>query len=344
MNARERESLLKTFGLSFLSLFLVTLLALIFYHREQVRFYQDRILAEMVTFSYSLEGGVFDVDFVAPAAGERLGRLEVGDGEVYALFALNDSERRLKVIYPFEGYREGISRQYFKSGMILLAALVTLLLFSLFFARYALHPLRDALRLMEEFLKDIIHDLNTPVTAIILNAQLLRRRHEDAEIRRIETSARTIGSLYKNLEVLNRELPVERTEVELQGFFEERLEYYRTLFPSLNFSLEGGRCVRTLNREAFVRIIDNILSNACKYNVPGGSVAVSWDETEVRVRDTGIGIKDPQRVFERFYKESERGLGLGLNIVKKLSEEAGLAVELHSLKGSGTTVTLRFVG
>jgi two-component system OmpR family sensor kinase len=340
LNARERESLLKTFGISFLSLLVVSIIALLFYNNEQKHVYDAQLLARMQTFSYALEGDAFEVDFIPPAKGEKLSVLQVGDDEVYALFVLPDTERRLKVILPYEIYADGIGGQHRKTLLILALVTAVLLLFSSFFALYALRPLRDALRLMEEFLKDIIHDLNTPVTAITLNTQLLRRRYRDEEIGRIETSAKTIGSLYKNLEALSRELPLEPERVELEPFFAERVAYYRVLYPALTFTVHGGAVSVRLNRDAFTRIVDNLLSNACKYNVPDGTVEIAFNGERVVIRDTGVGIDDTRRAFERFYRESDRGLGMGLNIVRKLSRQMGIGIELKSEKGSGTTAVL----
>ena len=66
-----------------------------------------------------------------------------------------------------------------------------------------MRPMRQALFLLENFLKDIIHDLNTPATSILLNSKLLRKRGDFEEIERIELSAQSIASLYKNLEFMS---------------------------------------------------------------------------------------------------------------------------------------------
>ncbi len=340
MNRHEKEAFAKTFGIFFIALSLVSGIALFFYDKEQEHHYHQQIFSDMVAYSYALEGTAFNVDFIKPAENEVLAALQVKEGEVYSLFALPDTQIRLKVVMPFDVYQQGIEQQDSKTFMLSALLVVTLLLFSLLFSLYALRPLRDAVGLMEEFLKDIIHDLNTPVTSILLNTQLLRRRHDDVELKRIETSAKTVGSLYKNLEVLNRDLPMRSEQVELVPFFEERVAYYKVLFPALTFSLKGEPVSVAVNRDAFTRIIDNLLSNACKYNVAEGTVEIVFDEKQITIRDTGIGIENTKKVFERFYKESDRGLGLGLNIVKKLARQMGIGVELQSKKGVGTVFIL----
>ena len=91
-----------------------------------------------------------------------------------------------------------------------------------------------------------------------------------------------------------------------------------------------------------IRILDNLLSNAAKYNKPGGSVTVTLTQSHLIVQDTGKGIENPQKVLQRYYKEQERGLGLGLHIVQKLCNELNINLEIQSTKGRGTIVILDF--
>lgn len=340
MNRHEKEALFKTFAIFFVSLTVASSIALFFYHNEQMRYYREQIFSKMVAFSYSLEGKDFEVDFLDASENEKLAALQVEGGEVFSVFALPDTQIRLKVLMPYKIYQEGIVAQEKKTVRLAVELVIVLLVLSLVFAFYALRPLRDALKLMEEFLKDIIHDLNTPVTSIVLNTQLLHRRYDDAELKRIETSARTIGSLYKNLEVLNRELPMHAESFDLLPFFDERIAYYKMLYPALTFILKGASAEASVNRDAFTRIIDNLLSNACKYNAAQGTVEIVFDAETITIRDTGTGIENTGKAFERFYKEHDRGLGLGLNIVKKLSQQMGIDVDLSSEKGKGTTFVL----
>lgn len=99
-------------------------------------------------------------------------------------------------------------------------------------------------------------------------------------------------------------------------------------------------------------VLDNLLANAIAYTEEGDvGVAVSADDTEVRitVRDTGIGIPetDLERVFERFYRvdrgrSRERGgTGLGLSLVRNAVERAHGTVAIESRQGDGTSVTVR---
>ncbi|MBN1700000.1 MAG: response regulator [Spirochaetales bacterium] len=103
------------------------------------------------------------------------------------------------------------------------------------------------------------------------------------------------------------------------------------------------------------RIINNLVENAIKYTDPGGSIRVSlWGkENDVLfgVRDTGTGIpKDClDTIFRPYYqlshrKRSSRGIGMGLNIVKKITEEAGGDITVQSKEGKGSEFVIRLPG
>lgn len=106
------------------------------------------------------------------------------------------------------------------------------------------------------------------------------------------------------------------------------------------------------NRGLMVELIDNLVQNAIRYNIPDGSVAVAvrpkGNQVELKVVDTGIGIprEDRERVFERFYRVDKSrsretgGTGLGLAIVKHIVELHDGEIELNSTVGQGTEITV----
>ena len=107
-------------------------------------------------------------------------------------------------------------------------------------------------------------------------------------------------------------------------------------------------------RGLLYEIVQNLCSNAVKYNVDGGSVDVSVLKKDghvvLTVADTGIGIppEDQSRVFERFYRvdkshsKASGGTGLGLSIVKHAAQYHNADIRLQSTPGKGTTVTVTF--
>jgi two-component system, OmpR family, sensor kinase len=248
-----------------------------------------------------------------------------------------------KVILPQKQYDTRLDELVSKVVWVYMGVIFFIGVFAFAFALYALYPLRKALHLMEDFLKDVIHDLNTPVTSMLLNIKSLLKKSPSQELERIELGARTIASLYQNLEVLHKGFIPQNTAIDLHAFLPLRIKPFEKLYPSLRFTLQTQPFVIHADPDALVRIVDNIVSNACKYNSKGGSVNVRNEGNVVFIEDSGVGIKRCDLVFERYYKEGSRGLGLGLHIVKSLCDAMRIGIEISSKEGAGTCVILRFL-
>jgi signal transduction histidine kinase len=117
----------------------------------------------------------------------------------------------------------------------------------------------------------------------------------------------------------------------------------------------GADLVAHTSREALLTIVNNLVSNACKYNAEGGSVWVrarpEGEGLVVEVEDTGIGIprSHQDRIFERFYRVDEgrgrvSGAGVGLAIVKHFAQAVGGQVSVRSHEGRGSTFQLVLPG
>ena len=99
-----------------------------------------------------------------------------------------------------------------------------------------------------------------------------------------------------------------------------------------------------IDKESFVRLIHNLISNAIKYNTVGGSIDITLEKNSITIKDTGIGIpKEHQKeIYERFYRATNQvgGFGLGLNIVHKVCEAYGIEISLTSKVNEGSTFVL----
>jgi two-component system, OmpR family, sensor kinase len=329
----EKESFLKSFALYFITIEL--LIAFLIYHNyhEDVTAHKQQLFLEMKNFNFNFEGEKFGLDFVKKRSEAPLIELQESSSELYTLFPLPGNDKYLlKVFYDrakFNALTDALLHRYVLF-MLLLSAVVAAMSYG--FARYTLGPLRGALALTDRFIKDIIHDLNTPVSAILVNTAMLPRT--DKAVRRIEKSARSLGMLYRNLQEYQGGLPQQRETFPLDALVEERLAFFRDLYPALAFNTELAPTQITANPDALVRILDNLLSNACKYNKAGGDVAVTLSASVLRIENSAAApIRAPQRLFERFYKESERGIGIGLHIVKKLCDEEHIALAVSQESG-----------
>ena len=344
MNRSEKESLVKNFLIFFL--LLEILLSLLFYlfYKDKVKDIYELLLKRMQVCSYTLSCKEFDYDFFPKKERLLTNKLYHTKNEIYALFPIPNSKKfLLKVSYSNDKLQSDTGELAFNLFTIYLFATAIILGLSFFFTLYSLKPIREALKLNQEFIKDILHDFNTPISSMIVNLAMLKKRCDSPYVERIEQSLNTIVSLQDNLRYFLKNIKSQRQKVQINSLLRDRIEYFRHLYPDLRFELiNRSRFSIQTQRELLVRIIDNLLSNACKYNKPGGFVKVTVDSYKVTIEDSGRGIKNSKKVFDRFYKESDRGIGIGLSIVKKLCDELDIGIEIESEADKGTKVILKF--
>ena len=219
---------------------------------------------------------------------------------------------------------------------------------------------RNAEQLRREFSANVSHELKTPLQGIIGSAELLesgmvKRSDEARFIGHIRKEASRLINLVEDIIRLSQldegvELPAE--EVNLLELSEEVAVI---LEPSaaekhVSVSVNGpGFCVHGVRRLLY-EIVYNLCDNAIKYNVQHGKVNITVENRRLIVQDTGIGIPAEHwdRVFERFYRvdkshsKQSGGTGLGLSIVKHAAAYHNAKIDLESIPGKGTTVTVRF--
>ncbi len=212
-----------------------------------------------------------------------------------------------------------------------------ILLISGVFAHFSLRPLNKALRLNDEFVKDMLHDFNTPLSSLKINFKILQKKFgEDDAINRSEEAMQTIDDLQSNLSYFLSHSPLSKDKLDLEEIILSRIKSYKHIFPDIDFLVDIPKVYLEVNRESFLRVVDNILSNACKYNVKNGEVYIFFKETTMFIEDSGIGIKEPKKIFDRFYKETSRGMGIGLHVVKKICDDLDIQIEVESKLKIGT--------
>jgi two-component system OmpR family sensor kinase len=313
------------------------------YHQEGVKDIEQRILYQMKEYTYDFLGDTFSLDIVEDDKKKEIFKIYHMEDGLCAYFQIpSKGPYLLKVIFDNAKY-EKLYKQFIIK-LFKLAIIIFFLLFflSIGFAFYALRPMRQALHLLEDFLKDLIHDLNTPATSILLNSKLLRKRGDFEEIERIELSAKGIASLYKNLEFMNPNDIVNDEAVVLDELINEKINILEKIYPNIKFTKNMTKTIIKSNRSGIDRIIDNLLTNACKYNKKNGQVHIEIKNQKLIIEDTGVGIKNTTKVFKRYYKESSQGLGIGMNIVKQLSDILNITIDIKSVVGQGTSIELTF--
>jgi signal transduction histidine kinase len=302
-----------------------------------------RLLDEMRICSFDLNCKEFKIDFADKDKKETYRLYKDKSRGVLAYFPILQSEKNLlsitllsdKYIEKIDSIKDKLFREF-------IPILIAITLFSIFFSLYTLSPLRRSLRLTEEFIKDILHDFNTPLASLRLNSSMLKREiGENKKISRMEGNIENILSLQENLRCYLFDHEMQQDSFGLKAFIQTSIESIERSYQHISYSIDIPSSLKIkTNKKAFGRIIDNLLSNASKYNKLNGKVEILYETNRLIIADTGKGIKDTKRVFQRFYKEQDRGVGVGLHIVKKLCDELKIDIEIESELGVGSRFIL----
>lgn len=339
----ERESFFKSLTLYFVSNAL--LIGFLLYHTydEEVDKLKHQLFLEMKNYNFDLKGGKFTSQYVEATDTRRIVELQEDTQELYAFFRLRGTPGMLHKVAlereKFEAETAEIFNKYLLYGGVLM---LVVLMMAFGFARYTLRPLRNAVELLDRVTKDVIHDLNTPVTAILVNTAMLPKKEK--AVQRIEKSAKMIGMLYRNLQQMSPLPSLHAESLDVTALLGSRIDDFRGLYPALTFHSELCPVTITADPDAMERIIDNLLSNACRYNIKNGEVWVTLLREQLRIENSAYGLRHIDRLFERYYKESERGIGLGLHIVKTLCEAQGMSIDAAQTADRRVVLTLKFGG
>jgi len=220
-----------------------------------------------------------------------------------------------------------------------------------FLMRLFLKPMRDTLLLLDRFIKDTTHELNTPVSAILANIETIDRQNLSEKnikkINRINIAAKTISNIYQDLTylILNHKLQKEDEDVNISNLLKDRCEYFKEIAKSkkINFIFDIKNNIQIrIDKNRAVKLIDNLISNAIKYNKINGKIKITLKENFLSVKDSGIGIKNEKldKIFDRYkrFNEISGGFGIGLNIVWMIAKEYNLNIEVDSKEGEYTEV------
>ncbi len=335
-NRYERESFLKSFLLFFLSMFVFVSLLFVFYYKnlKQEKLYS--LYLEMKNYSLTLKGDKFETELV-PLKEKKFYELLENSGSYY-----------IDVPIPFvknEALRIKYSKDRFRKELVIstekityIYALSTLLIFilSFLFSFYSISPLRRAYSMLDESVKDIIHDINTPVSSILINMKILKSKYKDDEdVENTILATKQLSNIYNNLKTLIKETEKSVQEVNLKDIVESEINFFKKLHPEIKVETVLKDLVVNVDRTVAERIITNLLSNAFKHNTRNGYVKVKIDKNVV-IKNSSPYIKNPDKLFDRYYRETDRGIGIGLNIVKKLCLEIGWEVSISYEKGEFT--------
>ena len=223
--------------------------------------------------------------------------------------------------------------------------------------------LQDSFETERQFTSDVSHELRTPLSVIRSQceyglSEAAGERERQEALASIARQANRMNAMVSQLLFLSRAergaFSLEKKELDLSGLVEDCAMDLMAAAEARGLSLQTDIApgLRIFGDETMLlRLVDNLLTNAIRYNREGGSICLSLEQTpeghiRLSVRDTGIGIRkeDLPRIWNRFYRADpsrhSEGTGLGLSMVKWIAEAHGGTVSADSVYGEGSCFTV----
>ncbi len=207
---------------------------------------------------------------------------------------------------------------------------------------------KELLQYQDKFVKNAIHEINTPLSIILMNIELYNLKYEkNSYLTKIEAGVKVLENIYGDLGyIVKKDRLIYRKEmIDFSSYLKERVEYFGDVAKGNDLEIiskiKGGIFVYFSSTQ-LQRLCDNNLSNAIKYSYPHEAVHVELfienNSVVFQVLSSGDEIQDSSKLFDRFYREDmvRGGFGLGLNIVKEICDINYIAIDVNSKDGVNT--------
>jgi signal transduction histidine kinase len=212
----------------------------------------------------------------------------------------------------------------------------------------------DLIRREQEFTANASHELRTPLTAIRTSCELIAKNPDlpERERERIKQISQAVDHMTEHIRALlflaREQEPADHESVALCECVNDAAAPLRSEIARKGLLLEievPGEVVIEANRQALLLVLSNLIKNAVHYT-RRGFVRVSYAARRLKVSDSGVGMEADElpRIFARNYRgeHSADGLGIGLDIVKRICDQAGWTIEVESVPAAGSAFIITF--
>ena len=378
LTSSEKKSFFSFLALYLGSSFILMLIALFFYYQNEKTLYLDLVKSNMQNIVSKVSNEIIishmlDVEFDKNIyLNTQDYKISFYDKDKNLLFGnlneklnfeqnfYNDEEKLIIVDSSTVGHlgiwyialkdnslKEKISNLKLNIFLIFLIFYTIIAIVSWSLAKLFLKPIKNERERLNNFIKDTTHELNTPISAIIMSCEddNLTKKQLD----RIKFSAKRVSEIYKDLTYifLGNIEKKSLDKIDLSKVIKEEIINFEPMIARkrLKINLNIEEFFYEINKDDFIRLFNNLFSNAIKYNKTDGNIDIILQNRELIIKDSGIGIsKDKIKdIFNRYYRATNQsgGFGLGLNIVNMICKTYNIKIDVQSSENIGSTFTLK---
>lgn len=382
MNRDEKRSLYSFLGLYIFSSFILLGVSAFWYYNaqkqmhENLLFYKMQSIAEKINaevIEAHMQGHAFAMPLIEDAYSAAL--FSASGEKIYGSLAANsviDFQKRYVLshddavlVSTGTNMHLGIKYTVITSSILhkevaqlrgqiygaLLAAGFFISLVGYMLLKIFMQPVKRRMDSMDRFIKDTAHELNTPITALMMSTRraIEKGSYDSKLMRNISISTKQLYDLYTSLTYLSFDIDEEDTTIDLADSLRASMEYFNEQAQSKQIRLLCEKYDPTpfgISPHKALKLFNNLISNAIKYSHPDTTVTMRLEDGVFSIADEGIGFGDDikQRIFERYSRGTDYagGFGVGLSIVAVICREYDIGIEVDSLAEKGTCFRLFF--
>jgi len=207
-----------------------------------------------------------------------------------------------------------------------------------------------------DFTRNVSHELRTPLTVINMACDLILQEPDitdssEKTVRRIKNAVSNMVNLVETFLLISRDMDddLKTDAISIRMLIESELEFIQPLIEnkSIEISIKNDNDFSIkANEKVLSGLIGNLLRNAATYT-DEGQISIEIGEQTLTISDTGIGMSQSEinQVFDAHYRGNHTkriGHGIGMTIVKKLTDRFGWDINIQSVYGQGTVVSITF--
>ena len=332
------------------------------------------MLAEIVNEKLSDKSGNPIAIMIYPVEYEGRGEMKPlaastgwGEGKPEVARKFDDVFQRLALGIKFQGTSvEALGRTWIHRSFLILGILSLLITGGLVLTKHIVSKEMALARLKSDFVSNVSHELRTPLALIRLYAETLElgrittRDKKQEYYRIIRKESERLSALINNILDFSRieagRKEYEFRETDIAELVHNTLDSYRYQIEQQGFafeeSIDSGLPKVYVDREAIARALVNLVNNALKYSADEKFLGVKLyganGALKLEVADHGIGItrREQSKIFEKFYRTGDplvhntKGSGLGLSLVRHITQAHGGEIAVESTPGKGSKFTM----